>query len=91
MSQYVVGEQPRTYQFYAVSNHFGSLAGGHCKHRDHTVHHHSPLLSYAMFLQTQHAVETRTKRHSIILMIMRSEKLNRDKSRYTHAQVYTLM
>ena len=32
MSQYVVGEQPRSYQFYAVSNHFGSLAGGHCEY-----------------------------------------------------------
>ena len=32
MSQFVVGEQPRSYQLYAVSNHFGSLAGGHCKY-----------------------------------------------------------
>ena len=31
MSQYVVGDQPKSYQLYAVSNHFGSLAGGHCK------------------------------------------------------------
>lgn len=32
MSQFVVGEQPKLYQLYAVSNHFGSLAGGHCKY-----------------------------------------------------------
>ena len=34
MSQFVVGEQPKSYQLYAVSNHFGSLAGGHCKYTD---------------------------------------------------------
>lgn len=32
MLKFVVGEQPKPYHLYAVSNHFGSLAGGHCKY-----------------------------------------------------------
>ena len=33
LSGYVVGEKPKVgYRLYAVSNHFGTQSGGHCKY-----------------------------------------------------------